>query len=98
MRALFAGARRMVEPVRAQGEAARVVAVTEAHTALPDYTGRATAVALDLIDLNDIMNRVDIEALLERVDVEKIIERVDVEKIIERVDVQAIIDRVDIQA
>jgi hypothetical protein len=97
VRALFAGARRMAEPARAYGQAVRVVAVNETHAALPDYTGRVASVALDLIELNDIMNRVDIEALLERVDVEKIIERVDVERIIERVDVQAIIDRVDIQ-
>jgi hypothetical protein len=98
LRSVVRGARRALEPARAHGEATRVVAVRQTQSALPEYTGRVTRVALDLIELNEILDKIDIDKILERVDVEKIIERVDVEKIIERVDIQAIIDRVDIEA
>jgi hypothetical protein len=47
------------------------------------------------IDLNALINRIDINGILQNVDVSALIDRVDINEILQRVDVDALIDRID---
>jgi hypothetical protein len=89
-------ARRAVEPARVRGQHVRVVAIRETQTALPDYTGKTMNVALELIDLDDIMQHVDIEKLLDRIDIEAIINKVDMNAVLARVDLQGLMEKIDL--
>jgi hypothetical protein len=96
IRNILRGARRAVEPARVHGEHVRVVAIRETQSALPDYTGKTMNVALDLIQLDEVMERVDVEKLLERVDIQAIIDKVDMDAVLARVDLQALMDKIDL--
>src|ERR1022692_1855799 len=47
------------------------------------------------IDLNAVINRIDINGILKNVDVSALIDQVDINEILQRVDVGALLDRVD---
>jgi uncharacterized RDD family membrane protein YckC len=69
--------------------------------------GRATNVALEVVDpdmvldhvdVNAVIQRVDINTLLDKVDIERLINRIDVDELLKRADIDALMERVDVKA
>jgi uncharacterized RDD family membrane protein YckC len=69
--------------------------------------GRATNVALEVVDpdavldhvdVNAVIQRVDINTLLDRVDIERLISRIDIDELLKRADIDALMERVDVKA
>ncbi len=69
--------------------------------------GRATNVALEVVDpdavldhvdVNAVIQRVDVNTLLDRVDIERLINRIDIDELLKRADIDALMERVDVKA
>jgi hypothetical protein len=60
-----------------------------------DVADAVVPVAVDAVDLNEVLERVDVNALLEKLDLDRLLERVDLDALIARVDLNAVLDRVD---
>ncbi len=90
----FVGApvRKMLEPAFD----ARSDAAQDALVSFLDLTRVMIAEAIELVDLNTVLDRIDMNALLRRVDLNEMMERVDIAEMLERVDVDEILKRVDI--
>jgi len=84
--------RKMLEPAFD----ARSGAAQDALVSFLDLTRIMVQEAIELVDLNAVLDRVDINALLRRIDVNELMRRVDVAEMLDRVDVDEIIGRVDV--
>jgi uncharacterized RDD family membrane protein YckC len=60
--------------------------------------GRATNVALEVVDPDAVLDHVDVNAIIERVDVNQLLDRIDVERLISRIDIDELLKRADIDA
>jgi uncharacterized RDD family membrane protein YckC len=60
--------------------------------------GRATNVALEVVDPDVVLDHVDVNAIIERVDVNQLLDRIDVERLIGRIDIDELLKRADIDA
>jgi hypothetical protein len=86
--------RRVLEPaIEARAEAAQ-----DAVVSLLELIRVAVQEAIELVDINALLDRVDINALVGRVDVGEIIRRVDLDEVVTRIDVTELISRVDVAA
>jgi hypothetical protein len=74
----------------------RADAAQEALVSLIDLTRLVVQEAVELVDLNVVLDRIDINALLRRIDVNELVRRLDVAELIDRVDVDEILRRVDV--
>ena len=90
----FVGApvRKMLEPAFD----ARSDAAQDALVSFLDLTRVMIAEAIELVDLNTVLDRIDMNALLRRIDLNELMDRVDIAEMLERVDVDEILKRVDI--
>ncbi len=87
---------RALEPARERGEAAREVAVRRLGANMPNVVSGVADSALDVIDLNQVLQHVDVQGIIDRVDVQQIIDRVDIDGIVGRVDIDGIVAKVDL--
>jgi hypothetical protein len=86
--------RRVLEPAfEARAEAAQ-----DAVVSLLELIRVAVQEAIELVDINALLDRVDINALLGRVDIGEIIRRVDVDEVVTRIDLTELVSRVDVAA
>jgi hypothetical protein len=84
--------RKVLEPaIDARAEAAH-----EAAVSLLELTRLVVQEAVELVDLNAVLDRIDVNALLRRIDVNELLRRIDVSEMLQRVDVDEIVRRVDV--
>lgn len=57
-----------------------------------------TAIVVERVDLDRVVNEVDMAGLIDRIDIQAIVDRLDIQSIVDRVDIQAIVDRLDLDA
>jgi len=90
----FVGApvRRVLEPAFD----ARADAAQEALVAMVELTRLVIQEAVELVDVNVLLDRIDLNALLSKIDLNELLARVDVGVMLQQVDVDDIIRRVDI--
>jgi hypothetical protein len=90
----FVGApvRRVFEPAIDN----RAEAAQDALVALLELTRTVVQEAVEIVDLNAVLDRIDLNGLLRRIDINELIRRVDVSEMIDRVDVDEMIRRVDV--
>ncbi len=55
-----------------------------------------TAIVVDRVDLDAVVERLDVDRIVDRVDLQRAIDRISINEIVARVDVQAIVDRMDV--
>jgi hypothetical protein len=89
---------RALESTRVRGQILRVRAVREVRTDLPEYAGRAVTRAVDVIPLNQILEKVDLDALLQRIDLAAMLDRVDLNGVVTKIDLDALVARTDLGA
>jgi hypothetical protein len=85
-------------PVAVATGAGRALGGLTARTARAalERASSMVSVAVDVIDLNAILDHVDIDAIIRRVDIQALIDRVDIDTIVGRVDIGALLERVDV--
>jgi hypothetical protein len=90
----FVGApmRRFVEPAIDN----RAEAAQEAMVALLELTRVVVQEAVEIVDLNAVLDRIDLNALLSRIDLNELLKRVDIDDMLGRLDVDELMRRVDI--
>ncbi|HEY1278405.1 MAG TPA: hypothetical protein VGF22_01940 [Acidimicrobiales bacterium] len=60
-----------------------------------DVAGTVVPLAVDAVDVNELVERIDIDAVIEKVDINAVLARVDIDALIDRIDLNAVLDRVD---
>ena len=55
-----------------------------------------TALAVERIDVDRILDAMDVNSLIDRVDIDRALERIDLNEVVERIDIQRIVARVDV--
>jgi hypothetical protein len=90
----FVGApmRRFVEPAIDN----RAEAAQEAMVSLLELTRVVVQEAVEIVDLNAVLDRIDLNALLSRIDLNELLKRVDINDMLGRLDVDELMRRVDI--
>jgi hypothetical protein len=63
-----------------------------------DVADTVVPLAVDAVDINELVERVDIDALLDKFDVNRLLERVDLDTILDRVDLDRLVARLDMDA
>jgi hypothetical protein len=86
--------RRVLEPAFD----ARADAAQDAVTSLAELMRTMVQEAIELVDLNTVLDRIDLNALLRRIDVNDIVRRLDVDAVIARVDMTELVSRIDVEA
>ena len=60
-----------------------------------DVADSVVPLAIDAVDVNELVDRIDLNAVVEKVDINELLERVDIEAVLDRIDLNAVLDRVD---
>jgi len=64
--------------------------------AAQEVAGAVVPLAVDAVDVNELVERVDLDAVMDKLDVNRILERIDIDSLLDRVDLNAVMDRVDL--
>ncbi len=59
-------------------------------------TSASTRAALNLMDIDAIVERIDLDALIDRIDVNALIARIDLDLLVERIDLDLLVERIDL--
>ncbi len=57
---------------------------------------RVTDFALEVVDVNTLLDRIDPNVLLDHIDMNRVLDRVDVAQLLDRIDVAQLLDRIDV--
>ncbi len=92
----FVGApvRKLLEPALDH----RSDAAIEAGESLLELIRVVIQEAIELVDLNLVLDRVDLNALMRKIDLDQLLERVDLNALMEQIDVNELMGRVDVEA
>jgi hypothetical protein len=64
--------------------------------AAQDVAGAVVPLAVDALDVNDLVERVDLDAVLDKLDLNRVLARIDIDTLLDHVDLNAVLDRVDL--
>lgn len=61
-----------------------------------DVAGTVVPLAVDAVDVNELVERVDFDAVMEKLDVNKLLERIDFDAVMDKLDINGLMTRIDI--
>lgn len=91
-------ARKVTEPLAAEGAAVRDHLEDELPAAARELTAKVGPAAVEFIDPNALLATMDLNALLQYIDLDQLLANVDLDAILARIDMEAMLNRIDINA